>query len=189
MLYLIHKIFMFSGFRQKLKIIFLVALLPVAGFVLASVIFGEFENKNIAGLENANSAVAGAVAEENPTYFYFTKDPDKTLKVSAEAYLVGDLNTGEIILVKNEDEQFPIASVSKLITAVVTDEIKKEGEIAEVSKRAVGTYGENGGLRAGEKIKVADLFYPLLLESSNEAAEVLAEHYDRESFIEKMNRQ
>jgi poly-gamma-glutamate synthesis protein (capsule biosynthesis protein) len=51
----------------------------------------------------------------------------------------------------------------------------------------VATEGTNGGLKVGEKIKTGDLFYPLLLESSNDAAEAIAEHFGRESFIKKMN--
>lgn len=127
-------------------------------------------------------------AEEKPKYFYIN-NTDKEPKVGALAYLVGDLNTGEVILAKNHDKKFPIASVSKLMTALVTKEIGNEDDVAKVSKRALATAGSNGNLRVGEKIKTLDLLYPLLLESSNDAAEVIAEHFERETFIKKMNQQ
>jgi D-alanyl-D-alanine carboxypeptidase len=131
---------------------------------------------------------APALAETSaaPAYFYFNKNAEP-LKLSAQAYVVGDLDTGEIILSKNEKSVWPMASVSKLMTALVTSLTMKPDENAEVTKSAVATYGGNGGLRAKEKLKVGDLLYPLLLESSNDAAEVLAEHGGRDNFINEMN--
>ncbi len=124
-----------------------------------------------------------------PKYLYVNKDITGEPKVSASSYLVGDLNTGEVILAKNQEEKLPIASVSKLMTALVAKEIAKEGDTAQVSKQALATEGANGGLRAGEKIKVTDLVYPLLLESSNDAAEIIAEYFGRDVFMKKMNQE
>ncbi len=122
-----------------------------------------------------------------PENFYFIKDPTKKPKVNAESYLVGDLDTGEIILEKNKDEIFPIASVSKLMTATISKEIQNQDEITKISKSALATQGQNGDFHLNEKIKVGDLIYPLLLESSNDAAEAIAEDSGRDIFIEKMN--
>lgn len=125
--------------------------------------------------------------EENIQNFYFIKNPEKKLKLEAEAYLIGDLDTGEIILEKNKDSKFPVASVSKLMTATVSLEKQNQDEITTVSKSALATYGKNGGLAVGEKIKIGDLIYPLLLESSNDTAEVLAESSGRNNFLKMMN--
>ena len=125
--------------------------------------------------------------EAGPVLSYFTRPLAEKLKVSALAYLVGDLETGEIILSKNEKEELPIASVSKLMTALVAAETLPEDGIALVSQKALATEGGNGDLRLGEKIKTGDLLYPLLLQSSNDAAEVLAENLGRSTFIGKMN--
>ncbi|HEY4528055.1 MAG TPA: serine hydrolase, partial [Candidatus Paceibacterota bacterium] len=122
-----------------------------------------------------------------PILSYFTRPLAEKLKVSARAYLVGDLETGEIILSKNEKEELPIASVSKLMTALVATETLPKDTTALVSKGALATEGGNGDLRLGEKIKSGDLLYPLLLQSSNDAAEVLAENLGRGTFIGKMN--
>jgi D-alanyl-D-alanine carboxypeptidase len=119
--------------------------------------------------------------------FYFIKDPNKKPTINAEAYFVGDLDTGEIILQKNANKIFPIASVSKLMTATISKENQNQEAIIKVSKSALATSGENGNLHLNEKIKVSDLIYPLLLESSNDAAEVLAENSGRNTFIQKMN--
>lgn len=140
------------------------------------------ENRNTATVINTISK------EEKPKYYYFNKNTNQQLKVVANAYLVGDLNTGEVILSKNQDEKFPIASISKLMTALISAEIVDLDNNTQVSKRALATPGANGNFRIGEKIKTSDLVYPLLLESSNDAAEIIAEHFGRDAFIKKMNR-
>ena len=122
-----------------------------------------------------------------PESFYFIKDVNKKPIIKAESYFVGDLDTGEVILEKNKDNIFPIASVSKLMTATISKEIQNQTETTKVSKKALATYGENGGFRLNENIKVSDLVYPLLLESSNDAAEIIAEDSGRDLFIKKMN--
>jgi len=182
---------------KKVKLI-LWAIFPVIlGISLVSAttfVFKNIDYTKIWGLKSSLSAQAGTSAldqariEKKPKYFYLN-NAEVQPKISALAYLVGDLNTGEVILSKNQDQKFPIASVSKLMTALVAKEIENEDDIAEVSKKALATYGTNGELRLGAKIKTSDLLYPLLLESSNDAAEVLAEHFTRESFIEKMNQE
>ncbi len=147
--------------------------------------FGSFNFKN----ENTNTAIVvnAFKKEEVAKYFYLNKNANIQPKVSAQAYLIGDLNTGEIILSKNQDQKFSIASISKLMTALVASEIANPNDIAQVSKKALATEGKNGSLRIGEKIKIIDLLYPLLLESSNDAAEIIAEYFTRYVFIKKMN--
>lgn len=175
--------------KRKIKTTFWGIFSVVAGIFLASSLLFAFENIKTTQSNRNEAAVVKLEVPEvaKPKYFYTNKDASKEPKVSAKAFLVGDLNTGEVIFAKNQDEKMPIASVSKLMTALVAKEIAKEDDIAQVSKGALSTYGKNGDLRLGEKIKTTDLLYPLLLESSNDAAEVLAEQFGREDFISKMN--
>ena len=139
-------------------------------------------------LEKNQLLVAQVLAPETKSkYFYVNKDTNGGPKVSAKAYLVGDLNTGEVIFSKNQDQKFPLASVSKLMTALIATEIKDIDDTVKISKKTLATAGTNGELRLGEKIKTVDLLYPLLLESSNDAAEAIAEHFGRDFFLSKMN--
>ncbi len=110
-----------------------------------------------------------------------------TLKVSALGYVVADAETGEIIIEKNADTPYPIASVSKVTTAIVAREHIDPRHFAEVTKEARNAYGTEGELSVGEKILVNDLYYPLLIESSNDAAEVLAYDFGRDDFMKLMN--
>ncbi|MCF7865159.1 MAG: hypothetical protein K9M11_01480 [Candidatus Pacebacteria bacterium] len=111
-------------------------------------------------------------------------------KLTSTSYLVADLLTGEIIYDKNEGLVAPIASVSKLMTAVIALENLDMQKIAVVSRDAYNTYGGEGELLLGEKIKLYDLMHPLLMESSNDGAEVLAEAYNggRDAFMVLMNK-
>ncbi|MDD5318561.1 MAG: hypothetical protein PHF79_01930 [Candidatus Pacebacteria bacterium] len=107
--------------------------------------------------------------------------------VSAAAYLVGDIDTGDVVFQKNETFRSPMASVSKLMTAVIMEEKGDLHHEATVSQQAYNTYGTEGELHLGEKINTGDLMYPLLIESSNVGAEVFADDYGRDAFMTLMN--
>lgn len=182
-------------FNQKIKLGILMMLGSFAMFFSISSILHSVDYARIFKVKNNQALVslsvptieAPKITEEKPKYFYLNKNQNSQPKINAVAYLVGDLNTGEVIIAKNQDTKFPIASISKLTTALVTNLISNGDDVVEISKSALATEGRNGGLKLGEKIKTSDLFYPLLLESSNDAAEALAEHFGRDSFIKKMN--
>jgi gamma-polyglutamate biosynthesis protein CapA len=176
--------------EQKIKSGFWAIFAVVIGVFFVSLFWKNvpYQNK-IEPKENTATTIESLTQNITPEYSYFAKDTNLKPKISALAYLVGDLDTGEIILAKNEDQQFPLASVSKLMTASVAEELMGPDDIAKVSKKALSTYGKNGNLKVGEKIKITDLIYPLLLESSNDAAEIIAEYFDRNIFIKRMNQE
>lgn len=177
-------------FSQRLKAGFWAIFSIVAGVFLASLVFKNVIYEKISGAGNITiTDISSASSDPGESQYYFVKDVSKKPIVSAEAYLVGDLDTGEVILFKNKDKKFPIASVSKLMTALVTRDVLNPEDVTQVSAKALSTYGENGDFHKGENIKIGDLLYPLLMESSNDAAEILAEHIGRDSFIRKMNQE
>ncbi len=107
--------------------------------------------------------------------------------LGAAAFVVGDLDTGEVLAKRDESTVRPVASVSKLVTALTSLEILNQYKEVEVSEEAVATNASFGDLRTGEELTVGDLLYPLLLESSNDASEVLAEAAGRNYFVDSMN--
>lgn len=175
--------------NTKFKIGFWTILIVIIGLSFSSFLLKNINLGQITKIKGNTATALESISptETTPKLFYFTKDINQKPKVSAGAYLVGDLDTGEIIITKNQEQEFPIASVSKLMTALTAKDLMGVDDTAKVSKKALTTYGENGNLKLGEKIKVADLIYPLLLESSNDAAEVIAEYFNREIFLKKMN--
>ncbi|MFA6177324.1 MAG: CapA family protein [Candidatus Paceibacterota bacterium] len=179
-----------SVLKTKIKLIFWTMPPVILGIFVTSFFFDSNYFK-IFQTNNNEALVVQLIAPESAKlqYYYINNDTKGGPKVSAKAYLVGDLNTGEVILSKNQDQKFPIASTSKLMTALVTSKLVKSNETTKITKNALSTSGQNGELRLGEKIKISDLMYPLLLESSNDAAEALALYFGRNSFILKMNQE
>ncbi|MFA6274129.1 MAG: CapA family protein [Candidatus Paceibacterota bacterium] len=177
-----------SSFKQKLKYFFWIIFSVTFGIFLTFSIANNISNDDFEkNLQNSYEQIQTPIKNKNQD-FYFIKNPNNKLKVSAEAYFVGDLDTGELILEKNKEKQFPIASISKLFTATLASEENQNPEsITIISANALNTKGGNGDLKLKEKIKTADLIYPLLLESSNDAAEAIAEFFGRNNFIEKIN--
>ncbi len=156
-------------------------------------IVGYFKKiKSIAG--KAQNSATGIISNIDfqkiiypPKATYHLKDQNLLPKVGASSYVVADVDTGEIIVEKNSEEIYAIASVTKLMTALVSLEELDQNETTKVSVKATNTLGTSGMLKQGEKIKISDLLYPLLLVSSNDASEALAEHEGRSSFMQKMN--
>lgn len=88
---------------------------------------------------------------------------------------------------KNPNQKLPLASLSKLMTAKVVKENYDLEKLVKVSKKAVDTEGDFVELKVGEKILVKNLLYPLLIESSNDAAQALAQIIGQDSFVSLMN--
>lgn len=94
---------------------------------------------------------------------------------------------GNILFQKNKEEILPIASLTKIMTAIIVLENFDLEEIIKVSKNSVLTLGDKGGLIRGEELKIRDLLYIMLIESSNDAAMALASDSSKLSYDEFIN--
>ena len=109
-------------------------------------------------------------------------------EISAKSALTYDLTTNRVIFSKNQDERLPIASLTKVMTAIVALENKKPDDKYVVKKSDL--VGENSmGLTENEILTLEDLLYGLILMSGNDAAETIADNYSmgRSGFITAMN--
>ena len=115
--------------------------------------------------------------------------------VSAQAYLVTVLNANtslpeRTVVEKESMRALPIASLTKLATAVVAEQVLDQNKSVTITKKILATYhNDPAGFREGEQMKVGQLLYPLLMVSSNDAGEALAQSYTpgRAWFIKAMN--
>lgn len=107
--------------------------------------------------------------------------------ISAKSYVIKDVKSNKIIAQKDSDKLLPIASLTKLVTAVVADKVYKGDEKIKITESIMSAYGNTAQFRVGEVILAKDLFYPLLMVSSNDAAEAFAQAYGRKEFIRAMN--
>jgi D-alanyl-D-alanine carboxypeptidase len=111
--------------------------------------------------------------------------------IESKSALYADLNTGQIIYIKNPKEELPIASITKLMSSLVAlkeFELNVEVEVQQdwYDKEDMGW---SLGLDKGDIVTVETLLKAMLISSYNDAAYVLAEHMDGgvEAFVEKMN--
>lgn len=112
-------------------------------------------------------------------------------EVSAKGAALLCARTGELIFGKGSDIPLPMASTTKIMTALVVLESHLElDDIVTVPRAAVGVEGSSIYLFEGERITVSDLLYGLLLESGNDAATALAIAVSgsEEEFVKEMNR-
>ena len=107
--------------------------------------------------------------------------------ISAESYIVANLETGETYISHNNSQVFPIASVSKLYTALVVQHLMDSDEEITITQSMLDAYGDAGHLALDEKFTSEELLYPLLMESSNDAAEAYAQSFGYQDFMEEMN--
>lgn len=112
--------------------------------------------------------------------------------VYAKAYALIDAETGEVIIEKNGYLTLPVASTTKMTTALVAEANLELGAVATISQKVNSVIGSDIQLLAGEKMTVHNLLKGLLIQSGNDAAISLAEFYDQKvgspgAFVKKMN--
>ncbi|MDF0726169.1 D-alanyl-D-alanine carboxypeptidase [Cytobacillus sp. S13-E01] len=109
--------------------------------------------------------------------------------VSAKSAILIEQESGRILYSKDIHSKRRIASITKIMTAVLAIESGKMDEMVKVSNRAAGTEGSSLYLQPNEKIKLEDLVYGLMLRSGNDAAVAIAEYVggSLEGFVYLMN--
>ncbi len=109
----------------------------------------------------------------------------------ASAYAVIDYETGEVLASKNISRQLPIASLTKIMTAIVALDLASPEDRFTVSKNASRIMPTKIGVREGEKLTLNELLQAALLTSANDAVEVIREgidkKYNEKVFIRAMN--
>lgn len=111
-------------------------------------------------------------------------------KITAKSALFIDTKSGKILYAKNEAEKLPIASLTKVMTALIALENKNLNDEFLVSEPAANMEPDKMLLIAGEKLTLKELLYGIFLISANDAAEVIAEGSlpaGRQEFINLMN--
>jgi D-alanyl-D-alanine carboxypeptidase (penicillin-binding protein 5/6) len=102
--------------------------------------------------------------------------------VSAKAWAIADGRTGEILWGEHQAEPLPMASTTKMMTALLVSRLiegepKILREFVTFSGRADKTIGSTSGVREGEKVPVEDLLYGMLLPSGNDASVAFGEAF------------
>jgi D-alanyl-D-alanine carboxypeptidase len=108
-------------------------------------------------------------------------------RIGAKAYLLKNLTVGDVTIEHNADKLLPVASLTKLATAVVARKLIDPDDRITIGKKVMAAYGNTANFVPGETMTARDLLYPLLMVSSNDAAEAFALAHGRADFIRAMN--
>jgi D-alanyl-D-alanine carboxypeptidase (penicillin-binding protein 5/6) len=117
---------------------------------------------------HVSTKLAVDTTTETETY----TDPFKNVKVKARSAFVWDITEQKILFNKNADEVLPLASVTKLMTALVAYELLDDETMVNVTIDAIKTDGDSG-LSDGETFSLKDITDMVLIASSNDGAAAL----------------
>jgi D-alanyl-D-alanine carboxypeptidase len=108
-------------------------------------------------------------------------------KITAKSYIVGSIKTGKIYIQKNPDIVMPLASMTKILTALIATRNKVTTPDIEITAKDLEAPADESFLKLGEKYTTDEILYPLLITSSNVAAEAIADTAGRDNFSRLMS--
>ncbi len=115
-------------------------------------------------------------------------------ELNVSSYVLLDYNSGQVLAEKNMNKRLPPASLTKLMTAYIVENMLENGRIkltdmASISKKAWQTGGSTMFLEVGQRVSVANLMKGLIVVSGNDAAVALAEYIagSEGGFVQLMN--
>ena len=120
------------------------------------------------------------LVKKTPFDFNIEAKSALVLKIEADG-------TQTVIFDKDSDQPLPIASLTKLMTVLISLESQPLSQKIEITSQIISQQGNSGSLKVGERISVKELIKMALVESSNDAADALAEISGREDFVTLMN--
>ncbi len=183
----------------KFIIYFFVFLIIV---FLVWLVFNNYK-KNLKEIFSAKASLQARLIREEAPFFKDLEIPQvlkptrdwsvEDLKIAAKAAICVEVNSldpsdkDKFLFKKKENEQLPIASLTKLMAALVVLENYDLDQVTVVSEAAVNQQGGQGLLTPEENLSIKNLLYIMLIESSNDAAYALAEVKGPEQFVGLMN--
>lgn len=172
----------------------LLVALYIIGFVGYS-IYSKTTNEKITlvspvpdFLNSAKNKEVSTLSLWIPILSNFIKGNSEDIEISAKSAIVYDTTIDKVLYKKNAKEKLPMASITKIMTAIIALENKKnDDKYLVVGNDLVGE--DSMGLTEGEILSLKELLYGLMLPSGNDAAETLATNFKggRNAFIKAMN--
>lgn len=112
-----------------------------------------------------------------------------TISAGSKAALFVDFDSGEVLYSKNEKQKLPMASITKLMTALIAEEFLNMNKVITVQQYTLRPLDSVMGIPAGTTIKVGELMHGLLIESGADAAQAIAKEVsgNEQKFVALMN--
>lgn len=114
----------------------------------------------------------------------------ENLNLNGQNYILMEELSGRILKEQNSNKKMPMASTTKIMTAIIALEMGNLEDLVEIKGDEVNIEGSSIYLKDGEKVKLIDLIYGLMLRSGNDAALAIANHISgsEEEFVKLMNK-
>ena len=161
-------------------------------FWLFALAFGTAQGRGVAVQVQAALPAEAPAAEETAPAVYTAAQPQ--LALDCRAAILVDQDTGTVLYEKNADEQVPIASITKVMTLLLTFEAIHDGRLTldtlvPVSEHAYHMGGSQIWLEPGEQFTLDEMIKAICVSSANDAAVAVAELVggSEPGFVEKMN--
>lgn len=121
---------------------------------------------------------------------FFTNTISAFASVTAKEAVVMDIDSGRVLYEKDKNSPQLIASITKIMTAVIAIENGNLDKVITVGDEVLEMYGSNIYIEVGEEITIRDLLYGLLMRSGNDAAVVIAKNVGGtiDNFVDMMNK-
>lgn len=167
------------------KIQLLILITVAAIFTIAIFVF----TKNVFKLTTKKPNITEISAKNLEKPKPYPKEEKNELNITAAAALSVFIKQNQeyFLFEKNKEVKLPIASITKLMVALLASEMYKSNDEIIISKTALSVKGNSGLYELGDKILLKDALYALLISSHNEIAVAIAEKGGISDFIEKMN--
>lgn len=171
--------------------VFLVAVILWAFQWFSNSLYGLFERKVSQGQENfLASAKDAPISQISQNLLPSRNWQIEDLKIDAVSAISVETDLSaqtKVLFKKDETKILPIASLSKLMTALVVLENYNLQQQIIITEADVLQEGEQGDLKVGQLLSVKNLLYIMLIESSNDAAHALSEIIGQDNFVASMN--
>ncbi|KKR88671.1 MAG: hypothetical protein UW43_C0002G0057 [Candidatus Yanofskybacteria bacterium GW2011_GWA1_44_21] len=169
-----------------------IIILAVIALGLTTFVFASFQTEQPDGITRNpffNSTQAYVLPLAEPSYFPILDSNSDISGIGAKSAAVYDIRSGRFLYEKNSRQRLPVASLTKIITAVVVLEKFNTRDTVAVSAAAVRVDGEKQDLYEGELLKIEDLLKMMLVDSSNDAAYALKDYASQKgiNLVEAMN--
>lgn len=175
----------------KYKIFMKKGLFSAVFFVLAAVLTVLPLGENFAAAQNYGALNPAAFIESLKTELSLLKmlltNMNAKSEINSPAYIAVDLESGKTLLSKNSEQARPAASITKMMTATIARENIDENKKITLTDSMLAPAGNSSVLYAGREIDIKTLLKAVLIQSSNDAAEALAQAAGKENFLALMN--
>ena len=160
------------------KIIKVIYITIIVTLLCSNIVFADIVDEETLEVLEINEEIIETSAE-------LAQEPN----INSRSAVIFDRNSKKAIYNKNMNEKRPMASTTKIMTAIVVIENSNLKDIVKVSKKAAATGGSSLKLKTNDEVSVENLLYGLMLVSGNDAAVALAEHVGGsiQEFAEMMN--